>query len=83
MNYKHNHNRESSARDNTRFFTEVNLFLGKLVLNVAIYPFDGSRANWQFKPNSQRVPHIHSGDPPSHEQFTRVANYDSPLLHAV
>ena len=32
------------------------------------------------KPNPQRVPHIQSqdGDPPSHEQSTRVANCDLP-----
>ena len=41
--------RESSARDDTRFFTEVHLLPGKLVLVVAIHPLDGSRANWQSK----------------------------------
>jgi hypothetical protein len=41
--------RESSARDDTRFFTEVHLLPGKLVLVVAIHPLDGSRADWQSK----------------------------------
>ena len=41
--------RESSARDDTRFFTEVHLLPNKLVLFVAIHPLDESRANWQSK----------------------------------
>ena len=41
--------RESSTRDDTRFFTEVHLLPGKLVLVVAIHPLDGLQANWQSK----------------------------------
>jgi hypothetical protein len=32
-------------RDDTRFFTEVHLLPGKLLLVVAMHPLDGSRAN--------------------------------------
>jgi hypothetical protein len=37
----------------TRFFTEVHLLAGKLVLIVAIHSLGGSRANWHHKPNPQ------------------------------
>jgi hypothetical protein len=37
--------RESSARDDIRFFTEVHLLPGKLLLIVAMHPLDRSQAN--------------------------------------
>jgi hypothetical protein len=37
--------RESSARDDIRFFTEVHLLRDKLLLVVAMHPLDGLRAN--------------------------------------
>ena len=36
-----------------RFFTEVHLLTGKLVLVVAIHPLGGSRANRHHTPNPQ------------------------------
>ena len=36
-----------------RFFTEVHLLTGKLVLVVAIHPLGGSRANKHHMPNPQ------------------------------
>jgi hypothetical protein len=49
---------KSSARDDIRFFTEVNLLPGKLVLVVAIHPLDASWLIGIPKPNPQRVLHI-------------------------
>jgi hypothetical protein len=62
------------------FFTEVHLVATKLVLIVAIHPLDGSRANWhsKAKPSTGAAHPTQDGDPPSHEQSTRVANYDLP-----
>jgi hypothetical protein len=64
----------------TRFFTEVHLVATKLVLVVAIHPLDGSRANWhsKAKPSAGATHPTQDEDPPSHEQSTRVANYDLP-----
>jgi hypothetical protein len=42
---------KSSDNDDTRFFTEVHLLAGKLVLVVVIHPLGGSRANWYHMPN--------------------------------
>jgi hypothetical protein len=47
----------SSEQDDTRFFTEVHLLAGKIVLIVVIHSFGGSRANWHHTPNLNRVPH--------------------------
>ena len=37
--------REILGQDDTRFFTEVHLLAGKLVLVVVIHSLEGSRAN--------------------------------------
>jgi hypothetical protein len=37
--------KSSKKKDDTRFFTEIHLLPGKLVLVVAMHPLDGSRAN--------------------------------------
>ena len=39
--------------DDTRFFTEVHLLVGKLVPIVAIHSLGGSRANWHHMSNPQ------------------------------
>ena len=44
---------KSSDNDDTRFFTEVHLLAGKLVLVVAIHSLKGSRANWHHTQNPQ------------------------------
>jgi len=44
---------KSSGQDDTRFFTEIHLFAGKLVLVVVIHPLGGSRANRHYMPNPQ------------------------------
>ena len=45
--------KKSSDDDDTRFFIEVHLLTGKLVLVVAIHSLGGSRANWHHTPNPQ------------------------------
>ena len=45
--------KKSSKQDDTRFFTEVHLLAGKLVLVVEIHSLRGSRTNWHHMPNSQ------------------------------
>ena len=44
---------EVLGQDDTRFFTEVHLLAGKLVLVVAIHSLEGSRANRHHTPNPQ------------------------------
>ena len=44
---------EIYEQDDTRFFTEVHLLAGKLVLVVAIHPLGGSHANWHHTANPQ------------------------------
>ena len=65
---------KSSDNDGTRFFTEVHLLAGKLVLVVSIHSLGGSRANWHHMPNPQWVPAQPTQDEDhiSHEQSTRV-----------
>jgi hypothetical protein len=51
-----NHNeiqQKPQRQDDTRFFTEVHLLAGKLVLVVVIQSIGGSRANWHHTPNPQ------------------------------
>jgi hypothetical protein len=69
---------KSSDNDDTRFFTEVHLFAGKLVLIVAIYPLGGSHANWHHTPNPQpgAAQPTQDGDHTSDEQSTRDAFRD-------
>ena len=42
---------EILEQDEKRFFTEVHLLVGKLVLVVAIHSLGGSRTNWHHTPN--------------------------------
>ena len=65
---------KSSDNDDTRFFTEVHLLAGKLVLVVAIHSLGGSRANWHHTPNLQpgAAQPTQDEDHTSHEQSTRV-----------
>ena len=68
------------GQDDTRFFTEVHLLVGKLVLAVVIQSFGGSRANWHHTPNPQygAAQPTHDEDHTSHEQSNRVP-FGSPL----
>ena len=56
----------------TRFFTEVHLLAGKLVLVVAIHSLGSSRANWHHTPNPQlgATQPTQDEDHISHEQST-------------
>ena len=45
--------KKSSGQDDARFFTEVHLIAGKLVLVVAIHSLEGSCANRHHMPNLQ------------------------------
>ena len=65
---------KSSDNDDTRFFTEVHLLAGKLVLVVTIHSLEGSRANWHHTPNPQpgAAQPTQDEDHTGHEQFTRV-----------
>ena len=67
--------KKSSNNDDTRFFTEVHLLAGKLVLVVVIHSLEGSRANWHHTPNPQSdaTQPTQDDDHTSHEQSTRVA----------
>ena len=66
--------KKSSDDDDTRFFIEVHLLTGKLVLVVAIHSLGGSRANWHHTPNPQygAAQPTQDEDHTSHEQSTRV-----------
>ena len=66
---------EIPGQGDTRFFTEVHLLAGKLVLVVAIYSLGGSRANWHHMPNPQpgAAQPTQDEDHTSHKQSTRVA----------
>ena len=44
---------KSSDNDDTRFFTEVHLLIGKLVPIVVIHSLRGSRVNRHYTPNTQ------------------------------
>ena len=63
-----------SDNDDTRFFTEVPLFVGKLVFVVVIHSLRGSRTNWHHTPNPQpgAAQPTQDEDHTSHEQSTRV-----------
>ena len=76
----HNEYQEILEQDDTRFFTEVHLLAGKLVLVVVIHSLGGSRANWHHKPNPQlgATQPIQDEDHTSHEQSTRVPFGSSP-----
>ena len=65
---------KSLGQDDTRFFTEVHLLIGKLVLVVVIHSLGGSRANWHHTPNPQlgATQPTQDEDHTSHEQSTRV-----------
>jgi hypothetical protein len=60
--------------DDTRFFTEVHLLVGKLVPVVAIDLLGGSRANRHHTPNPQScaAQPTQDEDHTSHTQFTKV-----------
>ena len=70
---------KSSDNDETRFFIEVHLLVGKLVLVVAIHSLGGSRANWHHTPHPQQcaAQPTQDVDHTSHEQSTRVS-FGSP-----
>ena len=65
---------EILGQGDTRFFTEVHLLIGKLVLVVAIHSLRGSCANWHHMPNPQSgtAQPTQDEDHTSHEQSTRV-----------
>ena len=67
--------KKSLDNGDIRFFTEVYLLAGKLVLIVAIHPLGGSRANWHHTPNPQSgaTQPTQDEDHTSHDQSTRVA----------
>jgi hypothetical protein len=44
---------EILEQGDTRFFTEVHLLAGKLVLIMAIHSLGASHANWHHTPNPQ------------------------------
>jgi hypothetical protein len=44
---------EILEQDDIRFFTEVHLLSGKLVLVVVIHSLGGSHANWHHTPSPQ------------------------------
>ena len=71
--------KKSQEQDDTRFFTEVHLFDGKLVLVMAIHSLRDSRTNWHHTPNPQQgaAQPTQDKDHTSHEQFTRVS-FGSP-----
>ena len=46
----HNKYQEILGQDDVRFFTEVHLLAGKLVLVVAIHSLGGLRAYWHHMP---------------------------------
>ena len=66
--------------DDTRFFTELHLLVGKLVSIVAIHSLGGSHANWHHTLNPQpcAVQPTQDEDHTSHEQSTRVSFGSSP-----
>ena len=70
----HNEYQEILRQDDTRFFTEVHLLAGKLVLVVVIHSLGSSRANWHHMPNPQlgATQPTQDEDHTSHEQSTRV-----------
>ena len=45
--------KKSSDNDDTRFFIEVHLLAGKLVLVVVIHSLGGSHDNWHHMPKPQ------------------------------
>ena len=49
----HNEYQEILGQDDTKFFIEIHLLAGELVLVVAIHSLGGSRANWYHRPNPQ------------------------------
>ena len=48
-----NEYQEILEQDDIRFFIEIHLLAGKLVLVVAIHSLGGLRANWHHTPNPQ------------------------------
>ena len=50
---KHKITNEILGQGDTRFFIEVHLLAGKLVLVVTIHSLGGSRANWHHTQNPQ------------------------------
>ena len=72
--------KKSLDNDDTRFFTEVHLLAGKLVLVVTINSLKDSRAHWHHTPNSQQgaTQPTQDEDHTSHEQFTKVPFGSSP-----
>jgi hypothetical protein len=71
---------KSSEQDDTRFFTEVHLLVGNLVLVVTIHSLGGSCANWHHTPNPQSgaAQPTQDEDDTSHEQSTRVPFGSAP-----
>jgi hypothetical protein len=71
---------KSMNNDDTRFFIEVHLLAGKLVLIMVIRPLEGSRANWYHTPKPQLgvTQPTQDGDHTSYEQSTRDAFRDLP-----
>ena len=66
---------EILRQGDARFFIEVHLLAGKLVLVVAIHSLEGSRAKWHHTPNPQpgATQPTQDQDHTSHEQSTRVS----------
>ena len=66
--------KKSLGQDDTRFFTNVHLLVGKLVLLMAIHSLGGSCANWHHTANPQpgAAQPTQDEDHTSHEQSTRV-----------
>jgi hypothetical protein len=72
--------KKSSEQDDIRFFTEVHLLVGKLVLVVVIHSLGGSCANWHhtLNPQSGATQPTQDEDHTSHKQSTRVHFGSSP-----
>ena len=66
--------KKSLGQDDTRFFTNVHLLVGKLVLLMAIHSLGGSCANRHHMPNLQlgATQPTQDENNTSHEQSTRV-----------
>jgi hypothetical protein len=69
-----NHKEFPKTMDDIRFFSEVHLPAGKLVLVMVIHPLEGSCANRPHTPNPQSgaAQPTQDGDHTSHVQSTRV-----------
>jgi hypothetical protein len=65
----HNHNENHRQGMTQEFFTEIHLLSGKLLLIVAMYPLDESRANQlsRVEPSAGAAHPLTRWDPSSHE----------------